>query len=214
MNPFLAKPLLLIFASLFVSACDKDDNPAPMSVSTPEPAETHPVEAALDGTYWRQDKVCFVYTKKWAQGELEFSDDIINESVQWSGGKFYYPRLEIFSVESDTRKVREYDSGTYVGSYYYHNRYIMEYPDGNHVLIRALDELTGYVGAAFNVPLEVVSCTDEEIILDGPIKPYIWQEWKLDEISEYQNIIYLGIRVYWTKIENGAELLEPSNPLD
>ena len=69
----------------------------------------------------------------------------------------------------------------------------MEYPDGNHVLIRALDELTGYVGAAFNVPLEVVSCTDEEIILDGPIKPYIWQEWKLDEISEYQNIIYLGI---------------------
>ena len=90
----------------------------------------------------------------------------------------------------------------------------MEYPDGNHVLIRALDELTGYVGAAFNVPLEVVSCTDEEIILDGPIKPYIWHEWKLDEISEYQNIIYLGIRVYWTKIENGAELLEPSNPLD
>ncbi|WP_191442037.1 hypothetical protein [Alistipes sp. CHKCI003] len=78
MNQYL-RSIFIFLLVIFLVSCDKDDNPAPMSVSTPEPAETHPVETVLDGTYWRQDKVCFVYTKKWAQGELEFSDDIINE---------------------------------------------------------------------------------------------------------------------------------------
>ncbi len=213
MKAFAAKSILILCTAILLLACNKDDDPASVPVPTPD-SEMHPLEAALDGTYWKQDKICFAYTKKNnTQSGIEFTKDLIYE-LNWAGGNYYYLKLETFSVEPDTRKVREYDSGTYVGSYYYHNRYIMEYPDQKHVVIRAMDELTGYVGAAYNVDLEVVSCTDQEIILDGPIKPYIWQAWRLDEKAESENIIYLGIRVYWTKIQNGAEILEPSSPLD
>ncbi len=212
MKAFAAKSILFLCTAVSLLACNKEDDPAPAPVPTPE-SEMHPIEAALDGTYWKQDKICFAFTKQGAHGGIEFTEDLAYE-FSWDGGYYYYPKLRIFSVEPDTRKIREYDSGTYIGSYYYHNRYIVEYPDQKHIMIRALDELTGYVGAAFNVDLEVVSCTEQEIILDGPIKPYIWQEWRLDQLADYHDIIYLGIRVYWTKIENGAEILEPSSPLD
>ncbi len=214
MKTFFPKTLLFLFASLIVVACDKDDDPVSGTAPMPQ-VEKHPVEAAFEGTYW-QDKICFTYIKDSRDGnKIEVSNDIDYEYFGPDGGSHYSMRLGTFSVESDTRKIRVYDeSMTYIGSHYYHNRYKIEYPDQTHVRIKAMDELDAYVGASFNTDLEVISCTDKEIVLDGPVKPYIREKWCLEKAADYYDIIYLGIRVFLTKIENGSELLEPSSPLD
>ena len=216
MKTFLAKPLLLIFASLFVFACAEDDDPVATPVLEPDPgivSARHPVAQVLEGNYW-QEKICFTYKKIGPEADTVLvTDDILQQTS--TGSSYFNLRLDKFYVDPNTKKLRAFDYGnSYVGNWYYQNKYRLDYLDREYIRIFAEDELSVFFGAAFNIDLRVATCTDNEIILDGPIKPYIWQNWNLDNKSEYMGIMYLGIRIYWTKIENGAELLEPSNPLD
>lgn len=203
----LIRIIFAIFLSSMVIACAKDDMP------TAPPAVTNPVAEVLEGNYWTE-KVCFTYIKRGSSGDnIEVTQDISHE-YPWGGGSHYDIRLNNFYVSPETKKVHLFQSGLYIGNWYIQNLYSISYPDQQHIYISSTRELDAFVGAAINVELKVMSCTDHEIVLDGPIKPYIWQTWALDEMGDFLNITYLGIRVYWTKIENGAEIYEPSTPLD
>ena len=220
MKTFLAKPLLLIFASLFVFACAEDDDPVATPVLEPDPgivSARHPVAQVLEGNYW-QEKICFTYQETGRDNpyssDIQITGDIVDEFA-WEGKVMIDERLDIFYVASETGVVHAYEyDQSYTGNWYYHKRYWLEYLADNRVRVSTDDEHSAYYGADSNIDLRVVSCTDREIVLDGPIKPYIWQNWDLTHAYEMRGHMYLGIRVYWTKIENGAELLEPSNPLD
>lgn len=61
--------------------------------------------------------------------------------------------------------------------------------------------------------MKIISITDEEIVFEAPIKPYIWAEWSLDKASAAWSRTYLGIRIYWTKMES-IGLLKFAKPLD
>lgn len=216
MNNYILKGLVFL-NMLFLLSCEKDDlTPASM----PEPL-THPVAQVLESNYW-QEKICFTYIEQLAfpepgedspVPEIKVTDDIIDEYM-WSGGTYLDARLDRFYVDPETKKLRVYLGAPYIGNWYYQNLYAINYPDSNHVILSSSKDLNAQVGAATETFLKVVSCTEKEIILDGAIKPYIWQNWKLDEIGKSKGIMYLGIRVYWTRIENGSEIYEPSNPLD
>ena len=68
--------------------------------------------------------------------------------------------------------------------------------------------------AVFCSGMKVVACTGHEVVLEGLIKPYIWQTWRLDEVADQKGgIMYLGIRVYWTKTTGGAAV-QFAQPLD
>ncbi len=205
--------LIICSLTLFIS-CDKDDDAPP--VPTPEP-EMHPVAQVLQGNYW-QEKICFTYQETGLNnpysGMIEVTGDIVGEFTR-EGIVMIDERLDIFYVAPETENVHAYEfHKMYTGNWYYRNRYSLEYPAYNRVRVHTDDEQSAFYGAESNIDLRVVTCTDNEIILDGPIKPYIWQNWGLDHKYEATGLMYLGIRVYWTKIENGAEILEPSSPLD
>ncbi len=208
MKAFSTKSILILCTAVLLLACNKDDNPAPAPVPTPDP-EMHPVAQVLEGNYW-QEKICFTYKEIGPEANtVMVTDDIMCETS--SGGSYFNLRLDKFYVDSETGKLRSFDyTNNYIGNWYYENKYKFEYPDQEHIRIFTQDELSSFFGAAFNIDLQVRACTDKEIILDGPIKSYVWQNWNL----ENRAVMYLGIRVYWTKIENGAEILEPSSPLD
>ena len=171
----------------------------------------------LEGNYW-QEKICFTYQETGRDNpyssDIQITGDIVDEFA-WEGKVMIDERLDIFYVASGTGGVHAYEyDQSYTGNWYYRKRYWLEYLADNRVRVSTDDEHSAYYGADSNIDLRVVSCTDREIVLDGPIKPYIWQNWDLTHAYEMRGHMYLGIRVYWTKIENGAELLEPSNPLD
>lgn len=211
----IAVPICFVF---LLASCDKNDEPAPEPIP-----EQHPVEKVLNGNYWKE-KICFTYIEHTVMDptvdsdenkgmEVLVSKDILDEFI-WGGGTYLSARLNEFFVNPETKKVHVYAGPPYIGNRYYQNLYNINYIDQDHIAIGSPKELHRYVGAAIDVELKVVSCTEHEIVLDGPIKPYIWQNWMLDLEAEKNNIMYLGIRVYWTKIENGAEIYEPSTPLD
>lgn len=205
--------LLLPLCSLILIQACNDDDPVPVPSPTPEP-QKHPVEQTLTGNYWNE-KICFTYLPVTSESvPIQVSEDIV-EDFYWTGGYYYNRRLDVFTVDPETGKLHAYDlHSMYIGNWYYQNRYWIEYPDPTHIRIRAKEELSAYVGAAFDIELTVVSCDENQIVLDGPIKPYIWQNWMLDLVAQRENVMFLGIRVYWTRIEDGAETLEPSNPID
>lgn len=208
MASFIHYKIIAVSLLCFLASCDKDD---PIPTSEPQ---KHPVEQTLTGNYW-SEKICFTYTVMDSKNQsIRVSEDIVDEYL-WQGGYISNQRLDKFTVDPETGKLRAYDyQNNYVGQNYYQNKYRLEYPDLYTVRIRCSDLLDYYVGAAFETDLRVISVKDDQIVLDGPIKPYIRERWQLDKKSESNNYEYLGIRVFWTKIENGAEILEPSSPLD
>ncbi len=211
MKAFAAKSILILCTAVLLLACNKEDDPAPAPVPTPDP-EMHPVAQVLEGNYW-QEKICFTYKGK-GSNTIKITKDIIEEFTL-DGSVRIDERLDIFYVAPETGKVHAYEfHQSYIGNWYYRNLYSLEYLSDNRIRVNTDDEYSAYYGADSNIELRVVSCTDREIVLDGPIKPYIWQNWRLDYEYEMYGLMYLGIRVYWTKIENGAEILEPSSPLD
>lgn len=202
----MLKTFITLCSIFILSSCNTDDEQGPVTPTTPG-LEKHAVEAVLEGGYW-QEKICFVTKTEWPDSGVEVTDDILDVPYY---GSYYNIRLDKFHVDPKSGKLRSFDySNKYTGNWYYQNKYSLIYPDQGHIRIQTYDELSSYFGAAFNIDLQVVSCAENEIILDGPIKSYIWQNWNLDNDTK----MYLGIRVFWTRIANGSEIYEPSSPLD
>ncbi len=218
MKAFAAKSILFLCTAISLLACNKEDDPAPVPVPTPEP-EMHPVAKVLEGNYW-QEKICFTYLEPFVfdvdnpdtdKGtEVKVTECDILDLIA-SGGSYIDARLNQFYIVPETLTVRVFSQAPYIGHWYHQNLYTIDFLDANHIRINTTNDISLYVGAALDTELKVMSCTDKEIILDGPIKSYVWQNWRLDRETD---VMYVGIRVYWTKIENGAEILEPSSPLD
>ena len=208
MKTFLAKPLLLIFASLFVFACDKDDSPQ---------LQASQLEEIIAGHYWNEKIHFMVYGSldQWPKTIHEHSEDIIE--FFRSDGSNPYPdqtTLDQIYVEKDTRKVWRYMKDKYGGYVtHYQNSYKITYDDVNRSIriCSPFDSLT-YMNAVTESEMRIVSMDENEIVFDAPIKPFIREHWHLDVLSESHYEDYLGIRIHWTKMNPSA--FQSSKPLD
>lgn len=205
---FLLKHGIYLLGCLLLISCDKDDQPIPS-------VETSQLEQTIAGNYW-DEKIHFMrFIGGWDIEVKEEADDIL-KTFGWAGGNSYsdFTTLDKIYVEPNTNRVRRYIKNKYDGySEYYQNNYTIEYDDKRgSICISSPNDVLSYMGAATGSEMKIISISDEEIIFDAPIKPFIAENWHVDKLSESHGCEYLGIRIHWTKED--PERFKFGKPID
>lgn len=191
---------------LLLTACSKSD--APES----QPAAGF-VESILSKKYWKEE-IHFLYQRRGSDDPTIYMDrqDIV-AAFRVEGGAPFADQVLLDAVYIDKddrlyRYVREQDE--YTG--YFRNNYAIEYDERNQaVRILTPHDSLKYMGAVAGSRMEIVSLTDEKVVFDAPIKPFIRLNWQLDNPDIYPHS-YLGIRIVWTRLD--PNLFTWANMLD
>lgn len=203
---------LFAFATLIcATACHDTDDP----VNSPMPQAGF-LESSLADRYWSEE-IHFLYQRD-NRPEVYMDPETIVETFDVDGGSPFTDQvlLEAIYLDPDNRRLIRYVApdaeGRYTGCYL--NQYTIEYDEYESAIrIRTPYDSLRYMGAVTESLLSVISLTEDRVVFDAPIKPFIRLNWELDTPrDEAITKRYLGLRIIWTRRD--AEAFRWAQPLD
>lgn len=221
--------LCLVLLAVEMSSCSKEETPQPEPTGGTQVEKTQAeLEALLTrDTYWRE-RVYILYMPDNGKAEAPFEKLLADIGSVWVPSEYMEEDLFMgtFFVEPGAGVVRNYVHHTTEAGRgllgYYRNRFRIEYDDaGRTVYVCSDDEYLRTVNSVVGVPMRMVSWSEDEVVFEAPVKPFIEQAFRLDEQrydeagSLYPDMV-VGMRIYWTRVTSEVDLSQMANaePLD
>lgn len=211
----------VVCVGLLFAACSKDETPQPDPQGTKNAQQSELMELLMRDTYWKEE-IHFLYLSSEYATEVSETENIF-DCYEWEGGN---PRTEevglnwFYVRDAETGVVRQFEDRGAATWGYYDKRYRVCCDDVRQTIrMETDDELLSAINALSNLDLKVLSATEERFVLETPIiKPYIEEHWNWEGLvaPNTQGPIYVGLRIYWTRVDTPYEqaAMSQAQPLD
>lgn len=196
MKTLLRKVALILCLTAIATACDKEENPP-----VPE-REMGFIERIVSKKYWKED-VHFLYQRyKTDDASIYMDPSDIVHAYRGHGGYTYSNQvlLDAIYIEREGSVLRfVQDEGEYIG--YYRNNFAIEYNERDEsVRILTPHDSLDYMGAVAGSEMRLKYISEDSVVFDAPIKPFIWQNWQLGDRNLYGSN-FVGIRIIWKRLD-------------
>lgn len=217
----MKKILFIFLMTLCWYSCSEEETSQPEPQGTKNAQQSELMELLMRDTYWKEE-IHFLYLSSEYATEVSETENIF-DCYEWDGGN---PRanevgLNWFYVrDAETGAVRQFEDRGAATWGYYDKRYRVCCDDARQTIrMETDDELLSAINALSNLDLKVLSASEEQIVLETPIiKPYIEEHWDWDGLvaPNIQGPIYVGLRIYWTRVDTPYEqaVMSQAQPLD